>query len=223
VTASDDVAVLCSGGLDSAVLVAQFARQGQVVHPIYVRFGLAWEGTESAHLHRFLATLPDVCPLVELDLPAGDLYGSHWSLSGTDVPDAATPDEAVYLPGRNVLLLAKSSVWCALNGVGTIALGTLAANPFPDSSRDFFDRLGAALGLALSSRLEVITPFAAFSKADVLALGSDLALEHTFSCIAPLDGLHCGACNKCAERRRGFDGLGRPDVTVYAGAPTPPR
>jgi 7-cyano-7-deazaguanine synthase len=224
VTAADgEVAVLCSGGLDSAVLVGHLARQGRVVHPVYVRFGLAWEDVEAAYLRRFLATVPELRPLVDLSLPASDLYGSHWSVSGTDVPDATTPDEAVYLPGRNVLLLAKSSVWCALNGVRTIALGTLAANPFPDSSRDFFDRLGAVLGLALSSPLEVLTPFATLTKADVLALGSDLALEQTFSCIAPRDGLHCGACNKCAERRLGFHALGRPDITEYADAPAPRR
>src|SRR5437870_608912 len=41
-----DVAVLVSGGLDSAVLVAELLGQGSVVQPIYVRFGLAWEPTE---------------------------------------------------------------------------------------------------------------------------------------------------------------------------------
>ena len=47
-----DVAVLASGGLDSAILVAELLRQGRAVHPIYVRFGLAWEPTEEAHLRR---------------------------------------------------------------------------------------------------------------------------------------------------------------------------
>ena len=55
--ATDDVAVLASGGLDSAILVAELLRQGRAVHPIYVRFGLAWEPTEEAHLRRFLDTL----------------------------------------------------------------------------------------------------------------------------------------------------------------------
>ncbi len=53
----DDVAVLASGGLDSAILVAELLRQDRLVHPIYLRFGLAWEPTEEAHLRRFLDTL----------------------------------------------------------------------------------------------------------------------------------------------------------------------
>ena len=53
------MAVLASGGVDSAVLVADQARQGRIVHPIYVRFGLAWEATEEAHLRRFLDDVPD--------------------------------------------------------------------------------------------------------------------------------------------------------------------
>src|SRR6266508_309430 len=112
------VAVLTSGGLDSAVLMAEFLDEGRVVQPIYVRFGLAWEATEVDHLRRFLATLPgsELRPLVAVELPVADTYGSHWSCTADDRPDADTPDEAVYLPGRNLILLAKSSIWCALHG-----------------------------------------------------------------------------------------------------------
>ncbi len=107
---------------------------------IYVRFGLAWEAAEEAHLRSFLETLtgPALRPLVVVDVPIAAVYGSHWSLSGEDVPDEGTTDDAVYLPGRNLLLLALPSVWCALHGVHTIALGTLKGNPFPDATDTFF-------------------------------------------------------------------------------------
>jgi 7-cyano-7-deazaguanine synthase len=215
----DTVAVLASGGFDSAVLVADLAQRGSVVQPIYVRFGLAWEPVEEAHLRQFLASLAPterVLPLVVLDEPVRDLYGTHWSVSGADVPDAESADEAVELPGRNLLLLAKASVWCAMHGVPAIALGTLSGNPFPDSTREFFDRLGALVGLGLSHSLSVLTPFAPLSKSDVLRRGRHLPLELTFSCIDPQHGLHCGGCNKCAERRRAFDELGVDDRTEYA-------
>jgi 7-cyano-7-deazaguanine synthase len=134
---------------------------------------------------------------------------------GDAVPDEQTADEAVYLPGRNLLLLAQPSVWCALHAVHTIALGTLKGNPFPDSSREFFDDFGALVQRALAHALEVVTPFAELTKADVLELGRDLALQHTFSCIDPHGGLACGHCNKCAERRRAFSALQIDDVTEY--------
>lgn len=212
------VAVLASGGLDSAVLVADFLGEGRVVQPMYVRFGLAWEAAEEAHLRRFLDTLdsPHLRPLVTLELPVADTYGSHWSLSADDVPDAHTPDEAVYLPGRNLLLLAKSSIWCALNGYPTIALGTLKGNPFADSSREFFGDVESLVGTAVDHRLEIATPFSELDKTEVLERGRHLQLQHTFSCIDPTAGMHCGQCNKCAERQRAFAEASIDDVTTYA-------
>jgi 7-cyano-7-deazaguanine synthase len=212
------VAVLASGGLDSAVLTAEYLGERRVVQPIYLRFGLAWEETEEAHLRRFLGTLQGsgLRPLVTLDLPVADTYGSHWSLSADDVPDADTPDEAVYLPGRNLLLLAKSSIWCALHGYPTIALGTLKGNPFADSSREFFGDVESLVQTAVDHRLEIATPFSELDKAHVLELGRHLQLQHTFSCINPTAGVHCGRCNKCAERQRAFEEASIDDVTTYA-------
>jgi 7-cyano-7-deazaguanine synthase len=219
-SAPEALVVLASGGVDSAILVADQATQDRVVHPVYVRFGLAWEEIEEQHLRRFLGALRDsscVRPLAVLELPVADVYGPHWSVSGTDVPDETTSDEAVYLPGRNLLLLAKTSVWCALHGVSSIALGTLRGNPFADSSGDFLSGFAAMAGLALGNRLEVLTPFAGLTKAQVLERGEGLPLEHTFSCIAPIGQAHCGRCNKCAERRKGFAVAGMDDLTSYAG------
>jgi 7-cyano-7-deazaguanine synthase len=214
----DEVAVLASGGLDSAVLVAEFLRQGRVTHPVYVRFGLAWEPVEEAHLRRFLDTLtkPAARPLVVLNSPIADVYGSHWSVSRQEVPDERSADDAVYLPGRNLLLLAMPSVWCALHDVHTVALGTLKGNPFPDATAEFFDGFASLAQRAMGHALEVVTPFAALTKSDVLELGRGLALEHTFSCIDPKGEGHCGRCNKCAERRHAFSALQIEDLTNYA-------
>ena len=220
-TSPRPLAVLTSGGVDSAVLVADVARQGWVVQPLYIRFGLAWEATEETHLRRFLDALPANLrprPLVVLDLPIADVYGAHWSVSGEDVPDDTTADSAVYLPGRNLLLLAKSTVWCALHHVEVIALGTLKGNPFADSGPEFLSLFGSLVQLGLDRPLEVRTPFAGLTKAQVLELGRDLLLEHTFSCIAPVADRHCGRCNKCAERRDGFAQAGIEDHTVYCAA-----
>jgi 7-cyano-7-deazaguanine synthase len=212
------VAVLASGGLDSAVLVADLARKGHATTPVYVRFGLAWEDVEVHHLERFLGSLDSshLAPLIVLEEPVSDLYGSHWSVTGRDVPDDASPDDAVYLPGRNLLLLAKASVWCALNEVPTIALGTLAANPFPDADAAFFAAYSALAQKALGCPLEVVTPFAGRAKGEVVEEGRELALDLTFSCISPHGDRHCGSCNKCAERRLAFKDLGIEDATEYA-------
>ena len=48
------LAVLISGGLDSAILLGEALRGGAAVHPLYVRNGLSWEAVELPHLRRFL-------------------------------------------------------------------------------------------------------------------------------------------------------------------------
>lgn len=220
-----DVAVLVSGGVDSAVLVVTMLDHHARVFPVYVRFGLRWEDVELAHLRRFLDAVrgdrPGIQELTVLDEPIAQVYGEHWSNAGRPgVPGAETEDDAVYLPGRNVLLAAKTAVWCHLRGIGALAFGILAANPFPDSDPEFFRDLAAVLNRALGGRLTILRPFAGLAKSEVVARAVDLPLHLTFSCLNPRDGLHCGACNKCAERRKGFETLGRIDRTEYAAPRT---
>jgi len=223
VSGTGGLCVLASGGIDSAVVLAEAARSGERVIPVYVRSGLVWEPAEMYWLGRFLETLPGgaLAPLAVLDLPVSDLYGDHWSLSGENPPDADSPDAAVYLPGRNILLLAKGGVFAAQRGCRAIVMGPLASNPFPDGTRAFFDAMGRALGIGMgrAGELPVLTPLAGLAKADVVRRGADLRLDLTLSCLDPADGrLHCGACNKCTERRRGFRAAGIEDPTTYATA-----
>jgi 7-cyano-7-deazaguanine synthase len=214
------LAVLVSGGVDSAVLVGLAARQMVSLHPLYIRCGLHWEEVELLYLRRFLAALnaQQVRPLVVLELPVRDLYGEHWSVHGRQVPDADSPDEAVYLPGRNVILLSKALLWCHLHRVPVLALGTLRGNPFADATPEFLSRMVEAVNQACGDRLRVVQPLRHLDKAQVVALGRELPLGWTFSCVAPQGQLHCGRCNKCAERRRAFAACNLPDPTVYAHA-----
>ena len=170
---------------------------------------------EARHLERFLASLPtlDVKPLVVLDLPVADIYGAHWSVTGQEVPDEDSPDEAVYLPGRNLLLLAKASVWCALNGIPTIAVGTLAANPFPDADREFFEGLLEHWPPARSAvrhrgghSVQPVRPSVRSSRSGRQA--SHLISHSPAS--PPRSDRHCGRCNKCAERQLTFSQPGHP-------------
>lgn len=214
------VAVLTSGGLDSALLVADLARVAPAVHPVYIRSGLHWEATELAYLRQYLqllaATHPALQTVTVLEQPVRDLYGNHWSLTGRDVPDAATPDDAVYLPGRNLLLLLKALLWCHLHGVHCLALGVLGSNPFPDASPAFFAQLAAVVGQGVNDTLRIVRPYGQLHKAEVLRRGTGLPLEWSFSCIQPVGGLHCGRCNKCAERKQAFADLGWSDPTPYS-------
>ena len=179
---------------------------------------MAWEAVELRWLERFLDAVrnPALQPLHVLEQPVQDLYGQHWSVTGRGVPAADTPDEAVFLPGRNVLLLAKSLLWCHLNGVPALALAVLASNPFPDATPAFFEGFQRAVNQAVDGRVRVLRPYDGLHKAEVIRRGVGLPLELTFSCIRPAASLPCGQCNKCAERKRAFAEAGVPDRTQYA-------
>jgi 7-cyano-7-deazaguanine synthase len=215
------VCALVSGGLDSCVMLAALARQCPKVYPVFIRQGLVWEAAELQSLRRYLRAAR-ICHelLTILHLPANDLYGSHWSTTGRCVPAAKTPDEAVYLPGRNLMLLSKAAVFCSLHKIDTIAVGSLGHNPFPDATPKFFREFATAAGEALDFRVRIIAPFRALAKEQVARRGLrlKLPLHLSFSCIAPKDGLHCGTCNKCAERQNAFRALGMEDLTRYAAA-----
>lgn len=213
------IGVLASGGLDSSILLGWLLERGWQVQPFYVRTDVVWAAAEQRALEGFLAAIhhKSLQPLVVLDMPLADLYGLHWSITGKEPPNEATPDEAVYLPGRNPLLLVKPALWCLMHGVERLALATLAANPFADATARFCRQFAASLCAAAGGQLRLFRPFARLDKRQVMLLGRRLPLELTCSCLVPsAEGVHCGQCNKCAERKAAFRSAGLPDPTPYA-------
>ena len=216
---NDPTAILVSGGLDSAILLADMVNHKfPKVWPVFVQCGLYWEKTELEYLRRFINAIkaPNLAELIILDVPVGDLYKDHWSLTGINVPDVKSPDEAVFLPGRNVLLTAKALLWCNLNQVKSLSLAVLESNPFPDATDSFFLTMEQAINESVSGNVKLLRPYAGMHKTDVLKIGRNAPLEHTFSCIYPINGMHCGKCNKCAERKNGFSQASMKDPTSYS-------
>lgn len=205
-------------------MLAASEAQSSRVHPIYVSAGLAWEEQELSVLERLLATAPLAGtgpPLARLSFTVRDLYpASHWALRG-EPPGFDTPDEDVYLIGRNVTLLSKAAIYAARHGIERIVLGLLAGNPFPDATPAFFDAMARALSLGLAHPLRIDAPFAGLHKSDVIRLGVELGvpLQLTLSCMNPRDGQHCGRCSKCRERRDAFREAGVADPTTYVMTP----
>lgn len=223
------IAVLFSGGLDSAVLLADACapRPGTGeparIQPIYVSTGLAWEAREIACAASLLQGPPyagRTAPLIRLGVDMRDVYpAGHWAVRGA-APGYDTPDEDVYIEGRNVVLLSKAAVCMVREGLETVLIGSLAGNPFPDATGEFFSAMERALTLGLGAPVRIEAPFSSMHKADVVRLGHRLGvpMAHALSCMQPGDGLHCGACSKCRERIEAFRHAGLPDPAGYAAA-----
>jgi 7-cyano-7-deazaguanine synthase len=224
-------AVLLSGGLDSAVLLADEASRGDV-QPIYISAGLAWEAPERVVVGRLLASdalRGRTRPMVALSVDMRDVYAAtHWAVTGTP-PAYHTPDEDVYLPGRNIILLAKAGVFCAAAGLNRLVIGTLAHNPFPDATPEFRSSMARTLSLGLAHTLDVEAPYAEIGKAEVIRRGLALGVpfEFTMSCMKPVEKqrddrraqeievAHCGECSKCRERHDAFVEANVVDPTDY--------
>ncbi|MBI4343111.1 MAG: 7-cyano-7-deazaguanine synthase [Candidatus Omnitrophica bacterium] len=216
---SPPVCALVSGGLDSAVLVHRLSTTHPRILPVYLRGGLSWEDAELHWLRRFLRAIhmPRLAPLHMAELPLRSLYGAHWSVTGRGIPGARSADAAVYLPGRNALLLTHAAVLAARHRISAIALGILKGNPFGDATPRFFRLIASSLSEALGHPVRIFAPLARSTKVQLIrqASAAGVPLGLTFSCLRPRGLRHCGRCNKCAERRRAFRTAGVPDPTQY--------
>ncbi len=212
------LAVLASGGLDSSVMLAELARGGREVFPVYVRAGLMWERHELGALRSYIRRLKlrSIHAVSVLQLPMGDLAGGHWSMTGRKVPGYRAAVSSNYILGRNLSLLAKAAIFCAYNRIGEIAMAPLESNPFPDARPEFFRALERAIDLGVGLKLKILTPYVGMTKGEV---GVNLPLRFTVTCARPEGVTHCGRCTKCAERIQGFREAGVPDPTEYARRP----
>ncbi len=214
-------AVLTSGGLDSAALLAETASTG-AAYPIYVEAGMVWESAEKASLERFIEAIgsPNIRPITYLSVKVAPLLGGHWSVTGQGIPDYDAPDEQMYIPGRNILLIGLAAVWCSTHDVHRVVIGSLGSNPFPDATPGFFSSFAEALSAGLDHKIVVEAPFSGMHKEDLIRRYRHLPIGATLTCADPDGDVHCGACNKCFERQSAFADAGVADRSRYAVAAT---
>lgn len=222
--------VLLSGGLDSSVALGIARSRGFSCLALTVRYGQrhALEVEAAAAVARALGAAEH--RVVGVDLKG---FGGSALTAGRGIPKRRTPGEigqgipATYVPARNTVLLSLALAWAEAAGASDLFLGVNALDysGYPDCRPEFlaaFERLAA---LATKAGVEgrpfrIHAPLLRMTKAEIVLegtrLGLDLSLTH--SCYdPPAPGLHCGACDACLLRRKGFREARVPDPTRYAG------
>ena len=207
-----------SGGVESAAMLAEALQKHERVYPIYVRKGFIWERIEMVSLRRLVRSFKEdgLADPAVLQVAARPLYNAHWSLGRKGVPGSNAPDSAVYLPGRNLLLLALGGLFCATRKIPALWIGILKGNPFQDAKPGFLRQMESMLEGTLPVPVRITAPFRELSKGQVIRRWPELAWQHTFSCLSPVNRRHCGRCQKCSERKKGFKAAGVEDPTRYA-------
>ncbi|NHJ33341.1 MAG: 7-cyano-7-deazaguanine synthase QueC [Asgard group archaeon] len=144
-----------------------------------------------------------------------------------DLPAGLESARAVWIPGRNLLFLSIASAYSEIigNEVDIITGFNLEeGSTFPDNTQEFIDDFtrAASRGI-LNAKVSVISPLVGMKKNEIVELGSQLSVPFEFSnsCYNPKGfdkkerPIHCGACESCMRRKRGFIESTVKDPTIY--------
>ncbi len=221
---SRSAVVLLSGGLDSMVCAALAREAGFEVIALTIDYGQRHR-IELGAAARIAEQLADKHIVLPLDLRA---FGGSALTADIAVPKAGVADgiPVTYVPARNTIFLALALGLAEASGARDIFIGVNALDysGYPDCRPDFiaaFQRLAdqATKAGAEGGHFTIHAPLQDMSKADIsreaARLGLDAGLSH--SCYDPTpDGRHCGRCDACRLRSKGFADSGIADPTAYA-------
>jgi 7-cyano-7-deazaguanine synthase len=216
--------VLLSGGLDSMVCAALAREAGFGVLALTVDYNQRHR-VELEAAKRIAGQLADRHIVLPIDLRA---FGGSALTSETAVPKDGVGEgiPVTYVPARNTIFLSLALGWAEAAGARDLFIGVNALDysGYPDCRPDFVEAFGKVANLATKAGVEgnpftIHAPLQHMSKADIAAeaarLGLDAGLSH--SCYDPApDGRHCGLCDACRLRSKGFAEAGLADPTAYA-------
>jgi len=216
--------ITLSGGLDSAVLLWQLLGGGDRVLALSVDYGQRHR-VELDHAARLAAAAGVRHEVADLRGVGRLLSGSALTDPAVDVPSghyASDSMKQTIVPNRNMILLSVAAGWALAEGADRVAYAAHAGDHtiYPDCRPVFAEAVAAAIALADWRAVELVRPFIAMSKADLVRRGAALGVpfELTWSCYRG-GKRHCGTCGTCVERREAFELAGVGDPTVYAVEP----
>lgn len=215
------VVVVLSGGLDSSVLLADLHAKGQDLLALSVDYGQRHRRELDAA--EAIAALYDVpWHLARLENLRDILGGSSQTSDAIAVPHGHYTDESMkqtVVPNRNMILLAVAGALAINRKADAIAYAAHAGDHaiYPDCRPAFTEALAPALHLAGWDPIALLTPFIAWTKADIVRRGAMLKAPFilTYSCYEG-GPQHCGECGTCVERREAFALADIYDPTLYA-------
>jgi 7-cyano-7-deazaguanine synthase len=216
--------VLLSGGLDSMVCAGIARERGFSVIALTVDYNQRHR-VELAAAGAIAVLLAGRHIVLPLDLRA---FGGSALTADIDVPKAGLGPgiPVTYVPARNTIFLSLALGLAEASGARDIFIGVNALDysGYPDCRPEFIEEFGRVANLATRAGVEgdpftIHAPLQHMTKAEIAReanrLGLDPAMSH--SCYDPLpDGRHCGRCDACRLRAKGFAEAGIDDPTVYA-------
>ncbi|GAA3251114.1 7-cyano-7-deazaguanine synthase QueC [Sphingomonas yabuuchiae] len=220
--------VLVSGGLDSMISAASAKAAGYRVLALSVDYNQRHKVELAAAARVAEALGAERHIVLPLDLSA---FGGSALTADIDVPkDGVQPGIPVtYVPARNTIFLSLALGWAEAAGARDLFIGVNALDysGYPDCRPEFIAAFEGLAEIATKAGVEgqpfkIHAPLQHMTKADIVREGTRLGVDMgiSWSCYDPTpEGLHCGECDSCRLRSRGFEEAGIPDPTAYAVKP----
>jgi 7-cyano-7-deazaguanine synthase len=226
---TDSVAIiLVSGGLDSMISAALAREAGHRLFALSFDYNQRHQ-VELAAARRIASTLgAERHVVMPMDLRA---FGGSALTADIDVPKDGVGDDipVTYVPARNTIFLSLALGWAEAAGARDIYIGVNALDysGYPDCRPEFIEGFERLAELATKAGVEgepfhIRAPLQHMTKADIVREGTRLGLDLglSWSCYDPAPGgVHCGLCDSCRLRSKGFEEAGIPDPTQYAVKP----
>lgn len=212
--------VLLSGGVDSSTALHWAHREHTVVGALSFRYGNNHADRELVCARRQAETLR--VPYHEIDLSALAPHLSSALLSGAEAIPSVDYDEQsmrqTVVPFRNGIFLAVAAGVAESCGAEGLVIAAHAGDHaiYPDCREEFMSAMAEAIRQGTYAQLQILRPFIAMSKAEIVALGAQIGVDysHTYSCYCGRQD-HCGCCGTCRERRQAFCEAAVTDPTHY--------
>jgi len=221
--------VLLSGGLDSMVAAARAREDGFRLFALTVDYRQRHriELEAAARIAKRAGAERHIVLPLDLSRFGGSALTDDIAVPKGGVEEGAIP--VTYVPARNTIFLSLCLGWAEAVGARDLYIGVNALDysGYPDCRPDFIAAFEAMANLATKAGVEgdrftVRTPLIDLSKADIVREAARLGLDAgmSWSCYDPAPGpAHCGLCDSCRLRARGFAEAGLADPTRYAATP----
>jgi 7-cyano-7-deazaguanine synthase len=223
--------VLLSGGMDSTTTLAIAQSEGFEVHALTVQYGQRHQVEVEAA--RRVAARHGVAGhvVVPIDLR---VFGGSALTADIAVPRDRPVEEmgegipVTYVPARNTIFLSLALAWAEVLGAADIFIGAniYDYSGYPDCRPEYLEayermaNLATKAGVEGRTRLKIHAPLLQLTKAQIVARGLQLGVDHalTTTCYDPSpEGLACGRCDACRLRLKGFAEAEARDPARYQG------
>lgn len=236
--------VLSSGGIDSTTAMAIAKAEGYEIYSLSFNYGqrhkieleMAKKAAECFGVKKHIIIDIDLRKFggsaltADIDVPKDRL-----------VEEMASGIPVTYVPARNTIFLSFALAWAEALNADAIFIGVNALDysGYPDCRTEYINafekmaNLATKAGVEGKTRFKIKTPLINMTKAEIIKKGTGLGVDYslTWSCYDPQLAtspfgselqapnsklIHCGRCDSCLLRKKGFKEAGVKDPTRYA-------